>query len=90
MESNQLKLPSIHHAKDANFKTSNALSKSLDSLKSLETIADTETFYNNVKKSVYIIGQPLFNLNTLKKNFFFKAFKVKWTQIKSSIQNYTK
>ena len=48
METNQLKLPNIHHAKDSNFKSSNGLSKSLDSLKSLETIADTETFYNNV------------------------------------------
>ena len=62
MEANQLKLPSIHHAKDANFKASNALSKSLDSLKSLETIADTETFNNSVKKSVHF--KLSFNLNS--------------------------
>lgn len=62
MEANQLKLPSIHHAKDANFKASNTLSKSLDSLKSLETIADRETFNTNVKKSVNF--KLSFNLNS--------------------------
>ena len=53
METNQLKLPNIHHAKtvDGTFKTANELSKSLDSLKSLDNYVDAESFYNCVKKS---------------------------------------
>ena len=52
MEANQLKLPNIHHAKklDASFKDSNALSKSLDSLKSLENVTDAESFRDSVTK----------------------------------------
>ena len=54
MEANQFKLPNIHHAKNGDssgaFKTANALSKSLDSLKSLESFADVANFSSSVKK----------------------------------------
>ena len=54
METNQFKLPNIHHAKNGDnsgvFKSTNALSKSLDSLKSLESFADVANFTSSVKK----------------------------------------